>query len=34
MVGKHNEVVAAAGADGEYTHVIGVDLVSEVYPDM
>ena len=31
VVGEHDEVVAAAGADGETTHVVGVELAYGLY---
>ena len=34
MVGKHDEVVAAAGADGETTHVVSVEFSDGLYPDV
>ena len=34
MVGKHDLLVAAAGVDGEPTHVISVELANRIYPDM
>ena len=34
MVGKNYEVVAAAGADRETTHVVGVELSCGIYPDI
>ena len=34
MVGKHDEVVAAAGADKEATHVVGVELEYGLYMDI
>ena len=34
VVGKHDVLVAAAGADGEPTHVISVELSNRIYLDM
>ena len=34
MVGEHDEVAATAGADGESTHVVGVELANGFYPDI
>ena len=34
VVGKHDEVVAAARADGETTHVVSVDLAYGLYPEI
>ena len=34
MVCKHDEVVAAAGADGELAHVVGVELGNGLYVDI
>ena len=34
MVGKHDLLVAAAGVDGEPTHVTSVELANWLYPDM
>ena len=34
MVGEHNEVVAATGADGETAHVVSVELAYGLYLDM
>ena len=34
MVGEHDEVVAAAGAGGEMSQVVGVELSYGIYPDM
>ena len=34
VVGEYDEVVAAAGADRETTHVVGVELVYGIYPDI
>ena len=34
VVGKHDEVVAAARAEGETAHVIGVELAYGLYTDM
>ena len=34
MVGENDELVAAAGADGETTHVVGVDIAYGLYPDI
>ena len=34
MIGEHDEVVASAGADGEMTHVVGVELAYGIYPDI
>ena len=34
MVCKHDEVFAAAGADGESAHVVGVELADGLYPNM
>ena len=32
MLGKHDEVVSAAGADRETIHAVGVDLSNGLYP--
>ena len=34
VVGNHDEVVAAAGEDGEKTHVFGVEFFDGLYPDV
>ena len=34
VVGEYDEVVAAAGADRETTHVVGVELSCGIYPDI
>ena len=34
MVYEHDEVVAAAGADGESAHVVGVELANGLYPNI
>ena len=34
MVCEHDEVVAAAGADGESAHVVGVELANGLYPNI
>ena len=34
MVGEHDEVVAAAGADGETTHAVGVEIYYGIYSDI
>ena len=34
MVYEHDEVFVAAGADGETTHVFGVEFSDGLYPDV
>ena len=34
MVCWHDEVVSAAGADGESNHVVGVELANKIYPNI
>ena len=31
---EHDELVAAAGADGELAHVVGVELANGIYPNI
>ena len=34
MVCKHNDVVAAAGEDGELDHAVGVEIANGIYPNI
>ena len=34
MVCKHDEVVSAAGADGELAHAVGVELANGIYSNI
>ena len=33
MVFKHDELISAAGADWESSHVVGVELANGLYPE-